>query len=207
MVKLTIDDQEVSVPEGTTILKAAESLGINIPTLCYHPKLSPIGACRVCIVEVEGENRPVASCDTPAREGMVVRTNTEATAIDVEGQTVVARDLSSGEEHVYPWDDLVIATGGSPLRPPIPGSDLPGVHGVQHLNDGADLLESIHRDAKRGVVVGAGYIGIEMAEAMQSRGLEVTILDIAEQPMRTLDPDMGELIADEMEGIRFEKIS
>jgi predicted molibdopterin-dependent oxidoreductase YjgC len=77
MVNLTIDDKKVSVPEGTTILKAAESAGIYIPTLCYHSKLFPIGACRVCLVEVEGEDRPVASCDTQAREGMVVRTNTE----------------------------------------------------------------------------------------------------------------------------------
>ncbi|GAB4334831.1 MAG: molybdopterin-dependent oxidoreductase [Candidatus Abyssubacteria bacterium] len=77
MVNLTIDDKKVSVPEGTTILKAAESAGIYIPTLCYHPKLSPIGACRVCLVEVEGEDRPVASCDTHVREGMVVRTSTD----------------------------------------------------------------------------------------------------------------------------------
>jgi predicted molibdopterin-dependent oxidoreductase YjgC len=77
MINLTIDDNKLSVAEGTTILKAAESAGIEIPTLCYHGKLSPMGACRVCIVEVEGEDRPVASCDTPAREGMVVRTDTD----------------------------------------------------------------------------------------------------------------------------------
>ncbi|MBI5117089.1 molybdopterin-dependent oxidoreductase [Candidatus Poribacteria bacterium] len=77
MVNLTIDDKKVSVHKGTTILKAAESVGIYIPTLCYHPKLSSIGACRVCLVEVEGESRAVASCDVQAREGMVVRTNTD----------------------------------------------------------------------------------------------------------------------------------
>ncbi len=77
MVNLTIDGKQLSVAEGTTILKAAESLGIYIPTLCYHPKISPIGACRVCLVEVEGEKRLVASCDTPVREGMVVRTHSD----------------------------------------------------------------------------------------------------------------------------------
>ena len=77
MINLTIDDNQVSVAEGITILKAAESIGIEIPTLCYHAKLSPIGACRVCLVEVDGEDRPVASCDTRAREGMVVRTDTD----------------------------------------------------------------------------------------------------------------------------------
>ena len=77
MINLTIDDKKVGVAEGTTILKAAESVGIEIPTLCYHAKLNPMGACRVCLVEVEGEDRPVASCDTQAREGMVVRTATD----------------------------------------------------------------------------------------------------------------------------------
>jgi len=77
MITLTINDKQVSVPEGTTILKAAESAGIYIPTLCYHPKLSPIGACRLCLVEVEGEARPVASCDNHVREGMVVRTDSD----------------------------------------------------------------------------------------------------------------------------------
>jgi len=77
MINLTIDDKQVSVAEGTTILNAARSVGIEIPTLCYHAKLSPIGACRVCLVDVEGEDRPVASCDTRAREGMVVCTSSD----------------------------------------------------------------------------------------------------------------------------------
>jgi predicted molibdopterin-dependent oxidoreductase YjgC len=77
MVNVTIDGKQASVPEGTSILKAAVSVGIQIPTLCYHFKLSPIGACRVCLVEVAGEKRPAASCDTPVREGMVIRTDTE----------------------------------------------------------------------------------------------------------------------------------
>jgi predicted molibdopterin-dependent oxidoreductase YjgC len=77
MITLTIDEKKVCVPEGTTILKAAQSAGIYIPTLCYHAKLSPIGACRICLVEVEGEKRPVASCDNQVREGMVVRTDSE----------------------------------------------------------------------------------------------------------------------------------
>ena len=65
-VKLTIDGQEVSVPEGTTILEAARKLGIKIPTLCYHPALSPIGSCRICVVEIEGVDRP----DTASGSGV-----------------------------------------------------------------------------------------------------------------------------------------
>ena len=76
MIELTIDEKRVSVDANTTILDAARSVGIYIPTLCAHKGLSPIGACRVCVVEVEGEREPVASCHVPAQNGMVVRTDT-----------------------------------------------------------------------------------------------------------------------------------
>ncbi|MCX5757673.1 MAG: 2Fe-2S iron-sulfur cluster-binding protein, partial [Candidatus Hydrogenedentes bacterium] len=75
MVTLTIDEQKVIVPEGTTIMEAAEQLGIHIPRLCYHPDLSLAGACRVCIVDVKGVDFFVASCCAPVREGMEVQTN------------------------------------------------------------------------------------------------------------------------------------
>jgi NADP-reducing hydrogenase subunit HndD len=74
-VSLIIDDRPVRVPEGTTIMEAAEQIGISIPRLCYHPKLSIAGACRVCIVEVEGLDYYLASCHMPVWEGMRVRTN------------------------------------------------------------------------------------------------------------------------------------
>lgn len=75
-VNLTIDGKKVSVPEGTTILQAAEKIGIKIPRLCYHPLLSIEGACRVCVVEIEGMRPLVASCAYPVEEGMEVRTIT-----------------------------------------------------------------------------------------------------------------------------------
>ena len=77
MVNVTIDGKSVSVPEGTTILKAAASAGIDIPTLCYWEGLNEIGACRVCVVEVEGNMRLPAACNTAVEEGMVIRTNTK----------------------------------------------------------------------------------------------------------------------------------
>ena len=76
-VTLTIDGKEVTVPRETTILEAAKVLGIEIPTLCYHPKLQPIGSCRLCLVEIEGTEKPVTSCNTPVVEGMNVTTNSE----------------------------------------------------------------------------------------------------------------------------------
>ena len=75
-IKVVIDGRAYSGQEGTTILKAAEELGLRIPTLCYKAELSPFGGCRVCVVEVEGSPRLVASCHTPIREGMVIHTNT-----------------------------------------------------------------------------------------------------------------------------------
>lgn len=75
-ITLTIDDIEVTVPLGSTIMVAADKIGTRIPRLCYHPRLSLEGACRVCLVEVEGARNLVASCHYPAEEGMVVRTHT-----------------------------------------------------------------------------------------------------------------------------------
>ncbi|HHY98629.1 MAG TPA: 2Fe-2S iron-sulfur cluster binding domain-containing protein [Firmicutes bacterium] len=74
-IKLTIDGREIEVEKGSTILEAAREAGIDIPTLCYHPAVGPSGACRVCVVEVEGAKSLVASCVYPVAEGMVVRTN------------------------------------------------------------------------------------------------------------------------------------
>jgi NADH dehydrogenase/NADH:ubiquinone oxidoreductase subunit G len=77
MINLTIDGKTVSVSKGTTILEAARSVGIRIPTLCWLKKLSPIGSCRMCVVEVDGYRKPITACDTPAGEGLVVRTQSE----------------------------------------------------------------------------------------------------------------------------------
>jgi len=74
-ITLTIDGLQVTVPEKTTILQAAASINIDVPSLCYHPDLSVIGACRVCVVEVEGQRNPVASCSFPVAEGMKVKTS------------------------------------------------------------------------------------------------------------------------------------
>jgi formate dehydrogenase major subunit len=76
MVNLTIDGKNVQVPDGTTVLQAAEAAGVQIPTLCHHPALKPFGGCRLCLVEVEGARTLQPSCTLPASEKMVVLTNT-----------------------------------------------------------------------------------------------------------------------------------
>ncbi|MFF9715217.1 NADH-quinone oxidoreductase subunit G [Streptomyces sp. NPDC014603] len=74
LVTLTIDGVEISVPKGTLVIRAAEQLGIEIPRFCDHPLLDPVGACRQCIVEVEGQRKPMASCTITCTDGMVVKT-------------------------------------------------------------------------------------------------------------------------------------
>lgn len=73
LVSLTIDGIEISVPKGTLVIRAAEKLGIEIPRFCDHPLLDPVGACRQCIVEVEGQRKPMASCTITCTDGMVVK--------------------------------------------------------------------------------------------------------------------------------------
>ena len=75
MVNLTIDGQKVSVPQGTTIMQAAATVGIDIPRLCYLKDINEISACKVCVVEIQGQNRVVTACTTPVQEDLVVYTN------------------------------------------------------------------------------------------------------------------------------------
>jgi formate dehydrogenase major subunit len=79
MVNLTIDGKQIEVPEGTTVLRAAEKAGITIPTLCDHPSLTPYGGCRLCVVEVAGARTLQTACTLPVTNGMVVNTDTEKT--------------------------------------------------------------------------------------------------------------------------------
>ncbi|MFJ6634840.1 FAD-dependent oxidoreductase [Streptomyces sp. NPDC091376] len=131
-----------------------------------------------------------------------LRTRTEVTELDLAGQRVRSRDLESGAESWTGYDKLVIATGARPVRPRLPGIDAPGVHGVQNLDDGQALLDTLAAArGRRAVVVGAGYIGVEMAEALLNHGFEVTVVNRGEQPMATLDPDMGRLVHEAMDGL------
>ncbi|MEV0338390.1 FAD-dependent oxidoreductase [Nocardia sp. NPDC050713] len=137
-----------------------------------------------------------------------LRLHTEVLEIDVAGQRVRSRDLGSGAESWTGYDQLVIATGARPIRPALPGIDAAGVHGVQTLDDGQALIDTlVATEGKRAVVVGAGYIGVEMAEALINRGYRVTVLDRGAEPMSTLDPDMGALVRTAMCGLGIEIVS
>ncbi|MFJ8210855.1 FAD-dependent oxidoreductase [Streptomyces sp. NPDC096033] len=140
--------------------------------------------------------------------GIDLRTRTEVLELDLPGRRVRARNLDSGEESWTGWDKLVLATGARPVRPKLPGIGAHGVHGIQSLDDGQRLIGSLERtEGRRAVVVGAGYIGVEMAEALVHRGYEVTVLHRGPQPMATLDPDMGGLVHSAMNAMGIVTVS
>ncbi|MBP2191231.1 NADH-quinone oxidoreductase subunit G [Nocardia goodfellowii] len=112
LVTLTIDGTSVSVPAGTLVIRAAELIGIQIPRFCDHPLLDPVGACRQCIVEVEGQRKPVASCTQTVAEGMVVRTQLTSEVADRAQEGVMELLLIN-----HPLDCPVCDKGGEcPLQ-------------------------------------------------------------------------------------------
>ncbi len=122
-----------------------------------------------------------------------VRMRHEAMAIDVDAGRVEVRDHGHERTIQLPFDDLHIGTGARPRRPDVAGVAEPFVHGVQTLDDASALLDQVRAGACRDVVVvGAGYIGLEMAEAFVTRGARVTVVEAGPQVMRTVDADMAE---------------
>ncbi len=134
-----------------------------------------------------------------ARHDIDARLRHEVVEIDLDAGKVRVRDLEEGTEAWEGYDQLLVATGAVPIRPPLPGIDSANVFGVQTLDDGVAINDAIQRiRPRRAVVVGGGYIGLEMAEALVVNGIDVSMVEAAPQPMTTLDPDMGALVADAM---------
>lgn len=133
------------------------------------------------------------------RHRIDVRLRHEAVGIDLDRREVEVRDHDHGRTVRLGFDQLMLGLGATPRRPPIDGIDLPHVHGVQTLQDGEALLRAAERAGSgRVVVVGGGYIGLEIAEAFVRRGCGVAVVEAAPEVMRTLDPDMGRMVSDAM---------
>jgi NADPH-dependent 2,4-dienoyl-CoA reductase/sulfur reductase-like enzyme/rhodanese-related sulfurtransferase len=127
-----------------------------------------------------------------ARFNLDVRVSTEVLSIDRTAQVVKVREMASGREYEQPFDSLVLSTGASPLRPPIPGIDRAGHFTVRNIPDVENIMAWIKEcRACRAVVVGGGYIGLEMAEQLKHRGLGVTVVEAMPQVMTPLDPEMA----------------
>ena len=124
-----------------------------------------------------------------------VRTLHEALSIDRAAKTVRVADHRNGTEYDEPYDDLVIATGSSPLRPGIPGIDSPRIRTLWTLPDTDEIRRMAHSgDVKTAAVVGGGFIGLEMAENLRHAGLSVSIVEALDQVMAPLDPEMAQLL-------------
>src|SRR4051794_19830220 len=137
-----------------------------------------------------------------AKQSIDARTRHEVTEVDLERRAVKVHDMEKRAETWEPFDELVVATGSVPIRPDVPGADADGIHGVQVLDDGVFLRHLIEGQRPgRAVVVGGGYIGLGMAEALVLRGVQVSLVERAPHPMTTLDPDMGALVSDALRGL------
>jgi len=150
------------------------------------------------------------------------RTRCEVTGISPKTKTVEIKNHATGEVTTEKYDKLVLSPGAAPIRPPLPGIDLPGIFSVRTVPDAKAIREWLERGAselaeeqassgfqtldkpKRAVVVGGGYIGLEMAENLVRRGLEVTILEMLDQVMAPLDPECARLVERHLEqnGVR-----
>jgi NADPH-dependent 2,4-dienoyl-CoA reductase/sulfur reductase-like enzyme/rhodanese-related sulfurtransferase len=129
------------------------------------------------------------------RFNIEVRTETEVTAIDRERREIEVKRLSTGEIYREKYDALVLSPGASPIRPVLPGIDLPGIFSLRNIPDTRQIRAWIEqRKARRAVVIGGGFIGLEMAENLAKRGLGVTIVEMLDQVLPPLDSEMAQLV-------------
>ena len=142
------------------------------------------------------EDRDQLIVNTPEKysklTGVHVLTETEAVKVDPESKKVTAVDQKTGEEKVYDYDKLVISVGASPVKPPIEGCDLENVFFVRTPEDAIRLRDVVDTgEIKRAVVVGAGYIGLEIAENLKLQGVRPFVLDMAPNALPGFDPEMA----------------
>ena len=140
------------------------------------------------------------SPDEHRRRGIDVRIHHEAVAIDTSAGVVEVLDEGAGTTERLGYDRLLVATGGAPIRPDLPGIDLPFIRGVQTLEDAEVLLSLAEQGCRRVVVVGGGYIGLELAESFIERGCTATIVERKGQLLAMLDADFGQRVAAALEG-------
>ena len=158
------------------------------------------------------EDRDELLLQTPeslgARFRLDVRVRSEVAAIDPDARTVTVHDLASGDTYVESYDELVLSTGASPIVPPLPGVERALI--LRDVEDVDRLVEQIESAQTTGapsaVIVGAGFIGVELAENLRHRDLAVTVVELADQVLAPLDPEMAAPVADRMRenGVRLE---
>ncbi|HMR14568.1 MAG TPA: FAD-dependent oxidoreductase, partial [Arachnia sp.] len=145
------------------------------------------------------EERSALLLQTPeslaARFRLDVRVGTEAVAVDPAAKTVTARTLATGDEQVLAYDKLILSPGARPVRPPIPGIER--ALSLRDVED-TDALVAAVADAKTAVVIGGGFIGVELAENLRHRGMDVTLVEATPQVMAPIDPELAALVHAEL---------
>jgi len=127
-----------------------------------------------------------------------VRTSSNVLAIDRASKTVRVRNLATGEEYLESYDKLILAPGAAPLTPPIPGIDLPGIYTLRNLQDVDRIKGAVTGHVQHAVVVGAGFIGLELVENLVHLGISTTLIELQDQVLPPLDREMTTPIVDKL---------
>ena len=130
---------------------------------------------------------------------IIVRTRQEVRAVDGGRRVITVKELETGREYEERYDKLLLAPGGSPVKPPIPGSDHGAIHTLWTIPDSDRIRGMVDRgEVKRALVVGAGFIGLEMAENLHARGILVTVVEMADQAMSVMDFELAAMVHREL---------
>ena len=142
-----------------------------------------------------------------SRFNINVRVTNEALSINRKKKEILVKNHETGEEYTLAYDKLVLSPGAEPIRPPIEGIDKVPVYTLRNIPDSVRMEEYITKNnPTSAVVVGAGYIGLEMAENLSHRGIRVTVVELLDQVLPTLDKDMGQIVNNEIILNRLELI-
>lgn len=134
-----------------------------------------------------------------AKQGIQAHVRHSVQSIDAVARTVQVRNLETGAEFTDRWDKLILTTGGAAFRPQLPGRDLPGIFALRNVEDAVAIRQWVDEQRPaRGVIIGGGYIGLEMAEALAAHGVQLTLIEQAPQVLTTFDSEMAKHAQDEL---------
>ncbi|MDQ3767796.1 MAG: FAD-dependent oxidoreductase [Actinomycetota bacterium] len=213
---LIIGGSDAGVSAGLRARELDDSVEVTLVVADAYPNFSICGLPYYLSGDVpDWRSLAHRTRDELERAGFRMLLDHTARAIDATARKVVVTDLA-GKELELGYDKLIVATGALPIRPPIRGLELPGVHVLHTMKDSFSVHEAASlRGAESAAIVGAGYIGLEMAEAFAARGLKVTVIEQLGEVLPTVDPELGALVRDELvshqveivTGVRVENIS
>ncbi|GFN36681.1 FAD-dependent oxidoreductase [Tepidimicrobium xylanilyticum] len=176
-----------------------DNYDINVTILTKEKNISYAGCGLPYYVGNVIENRQDLIVNTPESfsklTGVEVLTQVEVTRVDPDKKEVEAIDLKNNESNSYTYDKLVIATGADPIKPPIEGTELEGVYFMRTPEDAISLREAIEAGKiKRALVVGGGFIGLEVAENLVAQGVRVSVIDMAHQILPGFEPEIASYV-------------